>query len=357
MTIVFVTDKYPHRSRAYIDNQIHGFIKAGVDVYVMAQSCPEGLENVVAVSDPLYNKIFYYGNDKPIPTEILHKADILYCQFGHIGKELLELKSFHNFKAKVAVCFRGADLKPFTLVFQNADIILPVCEYFKQELIKYGCPADKILVHHSAIDFSKYTYKPKKNVNIDQITIISIGRLNSKKGFQYLIEAVDIVKQKYPFIKCLIFGEGEQEEALRKKILQKGLEQNVFFKGYVDHHKVPTILQEADIFALSSCTISNKNIKEGIPNVLMEAMAVGVPVISTFHSGIPELIEDTKTGFLAPERDPAAFAQKIIYLIEHQEFWPKITAKAQKKVFKEHNKDKQNKKILKVFFSLIGEIQ
>jgi colanic acid/amylovoran biosynthesis glycosyltransferase len=346
MTVVFVTDKFPHLARAYINNQIDGFIQAGVDVYIVSKICPEGLESIIDMQHPLYNKVFYYDNGEMLPLDILSKADIIYCQFGDIGEEILTLKLLYNFKGKVVVCFRGADVKPFSLVFDKADLILPVCQHFKNQLIQFGCPPEKILVHHSAIDCSKYKYNQKDSVDKNQITIVSIGRLHKKKGFKYLIQAVDELRLKYKQMKCFIFGEGGEKSTLEKEITTKNMENYVFLKGHVPHQSIPEILYNADLFVLPSCCVLENGNQEGIPNVLMEAMAAGLPVISTFHSGIPELIEDEISGFLVPQNSSILLVKKIIYVIEHPELWESIGKAARKKVLKNHCKEIQNKKFL-----------
>ncbi len=111
-------------------------------------------------------------------------------------------------------------------------------------------------------------------------------------------------------------------------------------------------LNKSHIFILSSVTASNGD-QEGIPNALKEAMAMGLPVISTDHSGIPELIEDGISGFLVPERDIAALVDRIEYLINHPEQWNKITAAARKTIEEKFDMEQESDKLEIILQNLV----
>jgi len=135
-----------------------------------------------------------------------------------------------------------------------------------------------------------------------------------KKGHEYLIRACSILKQQEIQFSCLIVGSGFLELTLGKLIKQLDLEQEVTLAGSHDQTWVRDRLAESDLFVLP-CIMDKKGGRDGIPVALMEAMAMGVPVISTPVSGIPELIENHTTGLLVRERNVEDLAKAMIELL------------------------------------------
>ncbi|TIU75982.1 MAG: colanic acid biosynthesis glycosyltransferase WcaL, partial [Mesorhizobium sp.] len=113
-----------------------------------------------------------------------------------------------------------------------------------------------------------------------------------------------------------VIGAGELLEQLKRLAAELGIAGRVDFLGPRPHAEVKQRLRDAHVFVLPSVSAHNGDL-EGIPVALMEAMAAGLTVVSTYHSGIPELIEDGKTGFLAPERDVAALAGKLVWVADN----------------------------------------
>jgi len=212
LKVLFVTDFFPYEIRRYIDNQITGFIDAGVDVTILAKS------KSAYVAYPLvdqYNlmKITFY---QELPSD-KRCFDIIYCQFSPLCNELITLKKAGLLQGKIVVCFRnGAEFKILEkniaeckLLFKFVDLILVVCEAFKQRLINYGCSKKKILVHHSGIETEAFHFQ-KRKLNNNAIKLITIGRLEMK-GHKFVIDAIAKVKLKFPNIKYSIFGEGKDD--------------------------------------------------------------------------------------------------------------------------------------------------
>ncbi|CAD5373918.1 Glycosyltransferase [Rubrivivax sp. A210] len=139
-------------------------------------------------------------------------------------------------------------------------------------------------------------------------TVLAVGRLVEKKGFDQLIAACGLLRQQGVAFRCLIVGEdGSAGPALRAQIASLGLDDTVQLHGAVTQEKLREIYRAAQTFALP-CQIMEDGDRDGFPNVLAEAMAMGVPVVSTAISGIPEMIDDGVHGLLVQPRDPAALA-------------------------------------------------
>jgi glycosyltransferase involved in cell wall biosynthesis len=150
--------------------------------------------------------------------------------------------------------------------------------------------------------------------------ILSVGRFVEKKGFPFLIEACRIIKDHGVSFRCRIVGEpDEQTDVVQDLIRGYHLEREVSVGPGVSQEELRTIYQSATVFVLP-CHIVDNGDRDGIPNVLAEAMASGVPVISTAVSGIPEIIEDRRNGLLVAPRDPEALAKAIEELLVDHKF-------------------------------------
>ena len=151
-------------------------------------------------------------------------------------------------------------------------------------------------------------------------TILSVGRFVEKKGFPFLIEACRIIHEHGIPFRCRIVGEpDEQTDVVMGLIHRYGLEENIAIEPGVTQDALRTIYQEATVFVLP-CHVVDNGDRDGIPNVLAEAMASGVPVISTSVSGIPEIIKDRRNGLLVAPRDPLALAKAIEELLVDSDF-------------------------------------
>ncbi len=147
-------------------------------------------------------------------------------------------------------------------------------------------------------------------------TIVSVGRFRDKKGFPTLLRACHLLALRGHRFCCRIVGCGPLQGDLEAMIRELDLEQVVTLVGQKTLEEVVALYQEADIFALP-CQVSQDGDRDGIPNVLMEAMACRLPVVTTEVSGIPELVRHDDNGFLVPQRDPEALALALAHLIEN----------------------------------------
>lgn len=147
--------------------------------------------------------------------------------------------------------------------------------------------------------------------------ILSVGRMVEKKGFSYLVEACGLMRDKGYDFECLIIGGGDQERGTIKELIERlELEKTITLQQAVTQEELRLIYERATIFALP-CQVIESGDRDGIPNVLVEAMAMELPVVSTNISGIPELIEHRANGLLVPEKDAAALAQAIGELLDN----------------------------------------
>ncbi|MBG9790793.1 glycosyltransferase [Brevibacillus laterosporus] len=288
---------------------------------------------------------------------------VLHARFGTGGLELLPVAK--RSKLPLLVSFHGTDVsrrpnvdpeyrRQLKKLFGRGSAFTVVSKHMKKKVIKLGCPKQKITLLRSGIDLQKFTYQAMEPVWNNAYGFLSVGRLVEKKGMDTLIRAFRYVHKVYPKATLTIVGEGDQKKKLEKLIKRYKLQNCVILKGGVSHLKVAEELARCHVFVLACKTAKDGN-QEGIPNVLMEAMATGRPVISTSHAGIPELVEHGVSGLLAPEKSPRTFAEMMIRMIKEEQRWTEYTLNARVKVEKQHDIKKQRKLLENVYVRLIKE--
>lgn len=211
----------------------------------------------------------------------------------------------------------------------------------------------KIVVHRMGVDCDKFDFSPRRLVAEEHIRLISIARLIEKKGLEYSIRAVAELAKSHNNFKYEVIGDGPLLPQLRALIVDLGIRHIVELVGWKEQDEVIEQLEKAHILVAPSVT-SEEGDQEGIPVVLMEAMAMGLPVVSTQHSGIPELVKDGITGFLVPERSVCRLREKLKYLVEHPELWPRLGHAGREYVRKHYNLDRQNNRLVALYTELLG---
>lgn len=244
------------------------------------------------------------------------EADVFIAHFGPAGVTAIKLRELGLLKGKIATVFHGIDIShrhalafytpEYQKLFERGDLMLPISNLWANRLKNMGCPEDKVVVSRMGVDMERFSLRPVKPM-ATTLEIISVARLTEKKGLHVAIEACRLLKKRGVDFHYHILGIGPWETRLRKLIEQNQLDDVVFMPGFKPSHEVKTMLDNADVFLLPSVTGEDGDM-EGIPVALMEAMAVGIPVVSTRHSGIPELIDAGLSGWLVPEYDAPALA-------------------------------------------------
>lgn len=271
------------------------------------------------------------------------------AHFGPAGVTAAKLRELGVLDGKIATVFHGIDVShrevltrytpEYQQLFRRGDLMLPISELWAERLKAMGCPQEKIAVSRMGVDMEKFSLRPLKQPGTP-LEIISVARLTEKKGLHVAIEACRLLKGRGVDFRYNILGTGPWERRLHTLIEQYGLEDCVFMPGFKPSHEVKAMLDDADLFLLPSVTGVDGDM-EGIPVALMEAMAVGIPVVSTIHSGIPELIDAEQSGWLVPENDAHALADKLQAFadIDEQTLRPMLS-RAREKVETEFNQQR-----------------
>jgi len=291
--------------------------------------------------------------------DIINKENvkILHAQFGIDALFYIPLKKAS--KLPLVVSFRGNDIYAFPRdnpsvynpLFNEADLFLVRSDMMKMDLIKLGCSQEKIIVHHSSVNTSNYHFKKRDLKDKKRINLLFIGRLVEKKGIFDLLGAMEILSKSSNSFFLTIFGGGLLDGKIRDYISQKGLSNKISLNSHLSHDDLVNELNKHDILVLPSKKASDGD-QEGIPVILMEAMASGLLVVSTKHSGIPELIQDNINGFLVDEGDFLKLAEKIKSVVRIEDLI-KIERNALKVIETQFNIDIQSKILEQLYFFII----
>lgn len=234
---------------------------------------------------------------------------------------------------------------------KQAKFIVTCTEFNKRYLLSlYNCKEKIHMIYHGIP--MEGNGRQTLNIYIQGLTIepliLSVGRLVEKKGFPYLIEAAKILKGRGYKFKCIIVGDGTEYNKLNKLVKNYNLDKIVILTGALPFDEIMKLYKKASIFVLP-CIIASNNDRDGIPNTILEAMAFGIPVISTEISGIPEVIEDMKTGLLIKEKDPDALAEAIERLIKDETLRDKLGKNGRAKVIERFDIEKNTKELIDLF--------
>lgn len=241
-------------------------------------------------------------------------------------------------------------------MLHRARRIIAVSNFTKWELTSYyKIPAGKIEVIHNGVDTRKFQpAKDKRRVKHelgfkpDDPAIVSVGRLYARKGLFTLIESISPVIKQFPRAKFVISGKGQSDE-MHKLIAHAqrlGVKDSIIFTGYTPDKELPKLYQAADIFAFST-------FYEHHPFAVLEAMATGLPVVTTQVGGIPETIQNSKNGYLTEPSNPTQFSDKILHLLEHPAEAKEMGKSARKTILEQYDWRKVVKDAIKVYHDVL----
>jgi glycosyltransferase involved in cell wall biosynthesis len=208
---------------------------------------------------------------------------------------------------------------------QEPALIIAVSRFIKRQLVARGYPEDKIVAHYYGVDTQKFRADPA--VTREPI-VLFVGRLAEKKGVAYLLRAMELVQQRAPDLHLVIAGDGPLRPTLEP--LARNLRRCTFL-GMQSHEVVKGWMNRASMLVAPSVTAASGD-SEGLPTVIVEAQAMGLPVIATAHAGNTEAITDGQTGLIAQERDVETLAEHITRLASDKDLWVRLSHNARRQV-------------------------
>jgi colanic acid/amylovoran biosynthesis glycosyltransferase len=411
MKIAVFVCEFPKLSETFILNQIIGLIKAGHDVDIFPHS--RGDTTVMHEDMSRYEllKRTYFTPDIPHnwflrflkalwlfithlhrnPLSAIrslnilkygHKAaslllfnqiiavirgrgeyDIIHCHFGQRGNDGLIFMELEAIKGKLIVSFHGMDANVGSLeerkqlyrkLFVSDACFTANTLYTKGKLIELGCKAEKIFQLYSSLWVDNFPFHIRIPKQDGRFNLLSIARLTEKKGLYYSIQAFKKMVDAGFNTSYHIVGDGPLKEELMSLSSNLGLGQMVKFHGALTQEAIREVAEQCHIFVLASIQANNGD-SEGQGLVLQEAQAMGMPVISTRHNGIPEGVLEGKSAFLVAEKDVDALAERMIFLATNPQCWLDMGHAGRKFVEENFDTSVLNQRMIGIYGNLLDE--
>ena len=403
MKVCLLTHAYPRFSdditAPFVEFTAETLQKQGIDVTVLTPDTPKFARTLADHSVNLQTYRYFF----PRRLQLLGYANTLvnYCQmkkyvyllapfmflFGIF--QLFRLHRKHRFdlihtfwllpngfigavvskfcKVPLMIALRGSDIfiskqnPVFRAVarwtLKQAAMVTSVTPTFFPDLEDFGVPAEKRrlipngshpLLFPKPPDSQLATLHQRLSITDDNLIIFALGRIVLKKGFDFLIQALPLVKEKVPNVTLIIGGDGTDLDRLKQLAKELRVSENIRFPGPIDRSEVPAYFHLCDIFTLPAVFDPQGNV-DGCPNVILEAMACGKPVVASGISGIPVVVRDEETGILVEEKNVSQLTEALVRLLTDKPKRQQLGCAGQQRILNELTWDQVIKQIKGVY--------
>lgn len=288
-------------------------------------------------------------------------AQVVHSHFGHYGWR--NLAAVRELGASHVVTFYGLDVnmlpmkfpkwrRRYQQLFDEVNLILCEGPHMARCIVALGCQADKVKVQHLGVDIDQIHFMPRQYRTGDPLKVLIAASFREKKGIPDAIEALGALRNDVA-VELTIIGDAGREIAskLEKRRILEALERNGFSEsvrllGYQPHE---TLFEEAyrhHIFLSPSVTAADGDTEGGAPVSLIEMAASGMPIVSTTHCDIPEIIQHEVTGLLAGEHDIQALVRHLKWFVENPAEWGGMLAAGRRHVEQEYGLHSQGEKLV-----------
>ncbi len=208
------------------------------------------------------------------------------------------------------------------ILFEKGRLFLVEGQFMRSKLMQIGCPQDKIKIQRIAIPLEKLPYRERYPKRSQERTVfIFCGRFVEKKGLRYVLEALSQVKSHNKNFEFRVIGDGPLKEQVQEWTHGLNLSDHVTLLGFLNYEQYIIEMDKADIFIHPSVTSQTGDSEGGAPTVILEAQAMGMPVIATTHADIPNIVKPQESALLSSEKDVAGLVSNIMQVLQNQDRW------------------------------------
>jgi len=292
-----------------------------------------------------------------------HGTAVLHAHFGYTGHQILAVKAQTGLP--LVTSFYGEDAsalprepgwrKRYAELFARGDRFLVEGPAMRQRLVMLGCKPEKLVIQPIAIPVERYPFRERRRRDGQPVQILFCASLREKKGLAYALEALARVRADHADVTLRVAGDGPERPAIERLLDRLDLRDAVEMLGSIPHPEFVKELEAADLFVQPSVTARDGDTEGGAPTTLLEAQACGVPILSTLHADIPNVVGHGESGLLAPERNSDALASHLELLLEEPERWPAMSRAGRARVLQFHDLPRQVERLEDLYLSLAGE--
>lgn len=259
------------------------------------------------------------------------RFDICHAHFAGEGDAMARLRALRLLGCPLVATLHGYDVTKgsrgdagrYPHLFEHADAIVVTTRFMASVVSAMGCPQAKLHQMPIGIAAEQFRFSPRHWQSGEPLRLLTVARLVEKKGVEYAIRAVTLLIETGISVQYAIVGDGPLRSQLESLAKQLNVNDSVRFFGAQTRSSILEHYAACHLFVFPSCKATDGD-QEGQGIVAVEAQACGIPIIASRSGGIPEVVIDSKTGALVPERDPVALAEAIQQLAARHDEWPSI---------------------------------
>jgi colanic acid/amylovoran biosynthesis glycosyltransferase len=286
--------------------------------------------------------------------------DAVVCHFGPAGVMMQQMKDIGLITAPIATIFHGYDVTNYLErvpanfyddLFARGDLFLPISDRWRRRLAELGCPEERTRLQRLGTNLDTFRFERRRPAAGEPVRIMSVARLVEKKGVEFGIRAMARLKAAGAPVVYDVVGDGPLRGDLQRVVDETGTGDVVNFLGARSHDEVARLMAEHHVLLVPSVTDAQGGM-EGIPVAIMEAMASGLLVVASEHSGIPEIVHHDRNGLLAPEKDDATLARNLQAALADPVRWDELVATAHGTVKAEYDLRTRNARLAEALSAL-----
>lgn len=298
-------------------------------------------------------------------------ANIIHAHFGYSGHIILPL--VNKCKVPLVTTFYGSDLSRlpkqdirwrgrYKRLFSQGHLFLVEGTHMRYQLIDLGCPADKIKVQHLGVNLDKLHFMQRQPYPNGDIRILIAATFTEKKGLPYAIEAFGRVCKNHKNLHLTVIGDARdrpEELVIKDKVYtlvkQYDISSQVTFMGFQPYSFLIEQFYQHHLFLSPSVQAEDGDNEGGAPVTIIEASATGMPILSTTHCDIPEVVRDGVSGYLVPERDIDTLADRLTQLTSNPGEWSNMGLSGRKHIEQNYNVFEQSRNLETLYDQVITQ--